>query len=100
MTCHMVTPLTHTHFSKARWKSAESRASRCSLAPHAARGLILAQPLIHDLAEQPVGGPGQKGHFGDELGCTQCTRDNSSGRPKRAVGGGGRSTVLFFAAGG
>jgi hypothetical protein len=37
-------------------------------AAHLGRGLVLAQPLIHDLPQQIVVGPGQEFHLGHELG--------------------------------
>jgi hypothetical protein len=40
---------------------------RLSGAPHVARGFMLPLAFIDDVAQQPVGGPGQVSDLGDQL---------------------------------
>jgi hypothetical protein len=58
------------------------------LAAHLGRLLVLAQTLVHDLAQQIVVGPGQKLDPATSSGRTQCTRLRTRGDPKRLVRGG------------
>ena len=59
------------------------------------RRLVLAYPLVDDLAQEPVLGPGQVLDLDDELRRTQWTRESTSGELNRVERGGATSSGIL-----
>jgi hypothetical protein len=59
------------------------------LSPHLLSRLVRSEPDIDCLPQEPIPGPRQIGDLGDQLRLNQCTRERTSGDPKRVCRGGG-----------
>jgi hypothetical protein len=73
---------------KKKFHSIGALSSARGLPPDIRRRLVLAQSEVNGVTQEAVAGPGQEVISATSFGSTQCTRERTSGDPKRVERGG------------